>query len=337
MMRVLIVGYGLIGKTRAKAALALAKKLEVELAGTVDPTPRPGDELGDVPHFASLEAAPRSSYDAAVVAVPHHLAKPIALELFAQGKPVLLEKPLGLDRTEAAVIANAAEAVALPSFVGYNYRFLPHFDEVFSRLASGWFGKLRSIDMLLGHGGHPNSAKEWKLDPKLAGGGVLIDPGVHLLDLALVLGPDLAPHAAAGSKGFWGTGIEEDVSVVLRAPSLVATLRVSHIRWVNTFRVEVVGEDGYALLEGRGGTYGPLTARFGKRWAWNDGTRRTQRETEDVLDFGPANPSFERELERVLRAWTGAPLTTSPQHPATMGEALRVAELCDALYRQMAF
>ena len=336
-MRVLVVGHGLIGKQRARALAALEKGDHppgIRLAGTVDPIPRSAELYpSSVPHFADLAEVPSDSFDAAVIALPHHLAAAAARRVLSSGKPMLIEKPLGLNATAAAELASLAERVALPSFVGYNYRFLPTMQKVFERLREGYFGELRSVDMMIGHGGHPRSTEDWKLRPEQAGGGVLIDPGVHLLDLALQVAPNLACTAAQATRGFWKTGIEEDISAILVSGRALISVRVSLIRWVNTFRLEFVGEDGYALVDGRGGTYGPQTLRLGRRWGWNDGSGRSQRQTEEVFDFGPANISLDDEMSAVALAWHTGHLNPVLPHPATIAEGVRVSELCDSMYR----
>ena len=109
----------------------------------------------------------------------------------------------------------------------------------------------------------------------------------------------VAPSFAAATHGFWGTGVEEDAVAVLTDGGLIATLRVSHIRWVNTLRLEVSGDDGYAIGTGRGGTYGPQRVRFGRRWAWNDASGRAQRETERVLELGDDDRVVDRVRDEV--------------------------------------
>jgi predicted dehydrogenase len=248
------------------------------------------------------------------------------------GKPILIEKPLALTAAGAKELEALAARVSRPSFVGYNYRFLPTMQKVFELLRSGSLGELRSVDFFIGHGGHPRSTDDWKLRPEQAGGGVLIDPGVHLLDLALQVAPDLTCAATEASRGFWKTGIEEDVSAVLRTTRTIVSVRVSLIRWVNTFRLEFVGEDGYALVDGRGGTYGAQTLRVGRRWAWSDGSGRSQRQTEETFDFGPANVSLDDEMSAVATSWLAGASSPDQPHPATMSEGVRVAELCDSMY-----
>ncbi|MGH2852776.1 MAG: Gfo/Idh/MocA family protein, partial [Solirubrobacteraceae bacterium] len=301
-------------------------------AATVDPASEGLLEPGGAPHYATLAELPRGAYDAAVVAVPHDRAMAIAAEVLGAGRPGLGEKPLGVRGADARRLERLAAGLPRPSFVGYNYRYLPAVAELLSRAGAGELGELRNIDMLVGHGGHPGSAVGWKLDPARAGGGVLLDPGVHLLDLLLALAPAAHCVAIEATRGFWPTGIEEDVVATFRQERLLATVRVSHIRWVNTFRLEAFGDDGYAIAEGRGGNYGPMTLRLGRRWAWTEAGAPSQRESERVESFGSRNDSLRAELADVVACWRGEETVAGDPRPATMGEARRVTELCERLY-----
>jgi 1,5-anhydro-D-fructose reductase (1,5-anhydro-D-mannitol-forming) len=328
-LRIAVIGLGLIGRQRADA---VGRIEGATLAATVDPMladPRPGTAA---PHYAALAELPDNSYDAAVVAVPHDRACPIAAGVLRAGKPVLVEKPLGVRGVDARELEALAAELWAPSFVGYNYRYLPAISELLRYAAQGELGELRNIDMYVGHGGHPDSAKGWKLDPARAGGGVLLDPGVHLLDLLLQLAPSADCTAIEATRGFWRTGIDEDVVALFRDGCMIATVRVSHIRWVNTFRVEVFGESGYALAEGRGGNYGPMTLRLGRRWAWTEAGTASQRESEIVRNYGTHNDSLRDELAGVVARWRGEELPTDRPHPATMPEARHITELCERLY-----
>lgn len=329
-IRFAVVGCGFMGTKRIEAIGLLE---DARLAATVDPFREPAETRA--PHYRDLAELIPEAYDAAVVAVPHDAAPGLTDTLLAAGKPVLVEKPLATSAAVARKLERLAEKVPAPSFVGYNYRFLPTVRKLLSVAADGSLGRLRSIDMTIGHGGHPGSGKEWKLDPRRAGGGVLLDPGVHLLDLLLQLAPEASCTALEATRGFWGGGIEEDVVVVFRANQLLVSLRVSHIRWINTFRIELFGEDGYCLAEGRGGNYGPMILRLGKRWGWDADRDLTQRESEAVEEFGTTDLSLRDELAEVTRSWRTDRLPDHAFHPATFAEARAVVELLDELYARM--
>ncbi len=332
-LRVLVIGYGLIGRQRAQA---LAELDGACVAATVDPVADDPSQTTGAPHPADLGEVATEDYDAAIIAVPHDRAGELVAAVLRADRPVLIEKPLGMSGEEASALAQLAAGLPLPSFVGYNYRFLPAVSMLLEAARSGALGRLRNVDLLLGHGGHPRSAEGWKLDPARAGGGVILDPGVHLLDLLLALEPEIHCTDVQGTRGFWPTGIEEDVVATFRREQLLATVRVSHIRWVNTFRLEVVGEDGYAIAEGRGGNYGSMELRLGRRWAWNEPGAGSQRESEELHEFGSDNVSLRDELDAVLSAWRTGRQDAGPVHPATMAEGRAVTECAEELYRRLA-
>jgi predicted dehydrogenase len=331
-VRVAVVGLGLIGRQRVEA---LHRITGARLVATVDPIASPQPSETRVPHHRSLAELPIDSYDCAVVAVPHDVAVDLARQLLHAGRPILIEKPLGVSSTDARELEVLAAGLERPSFVGYNYRYLPAIAELVRRADSGDLGRLRNLDLLVGHGGHPQSGEGWKLDPIRAGGGVLLDPGVHLLDLLLRLTPDVRCTNIEATIGFWPTRIEEDVVVSFRHERTISTVRISHVRWVNTFRVELFGEDGYAIAEGRGGNYGPMTLRVGRRWAWTADGVASQRESEQTWHFGERNDSLHDELADVIARWRGAAPSTVQPRPATMSEAREITELCERLYARI--
>jgi 1,5-anhydro-D-fructose reductase (1,5-anhydro-D-mannitol-forming) len=330
-VRIVVVGLGLIGRQRAQA---LNRIPGARLVATVDPFTSPEQHTA-VPHHRSLGELPTDGYDCAVVALPHDVAIEVARELLRDGHAILIEKPLGVSGADARELEALASALDRPSFVGYNYRYLPAVAELLRRAYSGDLGRLRNLDMLVGHGGHPQSGEGWKLDPVRAGGGVLLDPGVHLLDLLMLLTPEVSCTNIDATSGFWPSGIEEDVVASFRHQRTISTVRVSHVRWVNTFRVELFGEDGYGVAEGRGGNYGPMTLRLGRRWAWAGAGVASQRESEETRSFGEHNDSLHDELADVVACWRGAEPSPRQPRPATMSEARAITELCEQLYARI--
>ncbi|HLM85023.1 MAG TPA: Gfo/Idh/MocA family oxidoreductase [Solirubrobacteraceae bacterium] len=328
-VRIAVVGLGLIGRQRVDALHRIAG---ARLVATVDPSvsPKPGEH--EVPHYRSVSEVPPDGFDCAVVAVPHNVAVDIARQLLGAGRAILIEKPLGVSSADARELEALAAVLERSSFVGYNYRYLPAIAEMMRRAQAGDLGRLRNLDLLVGHGGNPRSGEGWKLDPRLAGGGVLLDPGVHLLDLLLRLAPEVRCSNIEATSGFWPSGIEEDVVANFRHERMIGTVRVSHVRWVNTFRVELFGEDGYAIADGRGGNYGPMTLRIGRRWAWTQAGVVSQRESEQTWDYGGHNDSLYDELADVVARWRGDGPAAQQPRPASMSEARAITELCEQLY-----
>ena len=295
--RAAIVGFGLIGRERLKALQSLAPSVVV--VGVSDPALTSETLGGDVPLLPDLDALIRIEPDVVIVATPHDIAVPIVSTLLATGTRVLIEKPLGRTGAEAEALV-LAQAHPGQLHVGFNYRFLAGVSALLSDAAAGWFGNLISATMTLGHGGSPGDEETWKLDPQRAGGGCLLDPGVHAIDLLTVLlGTDLDVCGASTWKGFWNTGIEEEGHVLLRAPGgALGRAELSVARWRSTFRLEVNGTEGYGVVTGRGRSYGPQEYRRGRRWGWMNTGR--QADSEELVVLDPGEESFVRETEALL-------------------------------------
>jgi predicted dehydrogenase len=161
------------------------------------------------------------------------------------------------------------------------------------------FGNIISVNMVLGHGGNPRDKTSWKLDPEKTGGGVLIDPGIHLLDLCNYM---FAGKIQVGNvltwRGFWNTGIEEEAHVLMQSEQSIINLQLSVTRWRSTFRIEINGDEGYCVVEGRGRSYGRQQYRRGKRWAWMSG--KPQKETEELVVETDGDDVFQKEISALF-------------------------------------
>jgi len=324
LIRIAIVGLGLIGRERLRAVRRLrAEGLGIDIVALLDPF------AADIAALAYEEGASvcRKLEDVAVcrpdltvVAVPHDAAAETAGALMNTGLRILLEKPLGRDLQEARAIAQLQQFDRQLS-IGHNYRFFAGVAALVDDARRGIFGTPIGLTLVLGHGGSPADQQSWKLDPVRAGGGCLIDPGIHLIDLTVLLNGGLAAVAGGHAwRGFWNTGIEEDCHLILTGGSIPSIdLHVSVVRWRSTFRVEFHGMDGYGIVEGRGRSYGPQTYRRGKRWGWQGGP--SQAESEELVVTSSADDAFAAELRDILFG--------DPCRAASAQESLLNMELLD--------
>ncbi len=248
----------------------------------------------------SLELLIDRGVKAAIVATPHDISTKIASRLLDCGIEVLLEKPMGRSLTEARLLHSHPYAKNLS--VGFNYRFMSSVHEAKQIVDSKVLGKIHTIRMDLGHGGSPNDKSSWKLDPQTAGGGVILDPGIHLLDLIFyIFSYDFAEVRFSGANswsGFWKTGIEEAVNAVGTASGANLNFSVSVVAWKTRFEIEIIGTDGYLKLSGRGRSDGPQIITKGERWGWMGGQSQIESETSKTVSM--TDDSLAKEVEAWL-------------------------------------
>ncbi len=195
-MKALVIGAGMIGRERIKAL----EKLKVETF-VVDPL------YSKITLDDGLSMEP----DWVFICTPHDVAVQIAPEVYSNCFKVLCEKPLGRTPEEYEDIINKFS----PYYrVGFNYRFYKGVKQLLEDCRSNLFGDLVSVNMVLSLGDGPGSEKTWRLDPDRAGIGAILDPGIHLIDLALQISGGLTKDYQRDWSGFWDTGIIEESHVL---------------------------------------------------------------------------------------------------------------------------
>ena len=256
-----IIGCGLIGKKRA-AALANVPGAVVAVACDLDGA-RAASLAGTIPGCRPCTDDFRegdsgfSGVNAVIVSPLNASLAPIALAAVKAGKHVLVEKPGALGASELRALgAEAAKSGALVR-VGYNHRFHPGLLKAREIVDSGVLGPLMFLRGRYGHGGRKGYDREWRADPKLSGGGELIDQGVHLIDLASWFLGDFATVEGHAATYFWDMKVDDNAFLSLRtAGGQTAWLHVSCTEWKNMFSFEIYGRDGKISIDGLGGSYG---------------------------------------------------------------------------------
>lgn len=311
-----VVGYGLIGKKRAKA---IKEKNEI-LSFVVDPNHQPGDIF--YKSYNDLPINILESLDGVVISVPHFLIID-AVKFFSKYvKNLLVEKPLGLNLTECKEIIKLEEKERLSIKTGFNYRYLKNVEKLKELILQDYFGEIFQIDMRLEHGGRPGMENEWKLNKSKAGGGVVIDPGVHLFDLINYLfSSDINVDFVKSSTKFWNVDVEDSLSCILNVDKITANISVNLYSWVNSFSIRVYGKHGFANLSGRGGNYGPLKIEAYKRWSWQTG------EEPISFDYGEEDDSFSRETYDFIN-------NPNCNKISNTSDALNAMKIVDSIYGQ---
>jgi len=135
----------------------------------------------DIPVSPSIDAV-STSFDGAIVATPNHLHAPMTKTLLERGVPVLVEKPMAVEESEAEEIVAIAAARGLIVSVGYHTRHSGACRVLKHCVASGRFGETLRIAHQDGSIGGWSPVSAYNLNMKTAGGGVLTSTGTHFID-----------------------------------------------------------------------------------------------------------------------------------------------------------
>jgi predicted dehydrogenase len=214
-IRIAILGCGAITKSRHLPAVMAHPDLQ--LIALVDTDIQRATGLAQA-HNArcSIVSDYRSVFgevDAIIDALPNHLHAPVVLEALHAGVHVLCEKPLATNSADARACCELATQTSLILAVGMNRRFQPTSRILRSILEEGLLGDLQDYDCQYGGSYDWETASGFYFSKAKAGGGVLIDHGVHLLDsLSDLFGPVVRFEYQDDD---WGSGVEANALVDL--------------------------------------------------------------------------------------------------------------------------
>lgn len=172
--------------------------------------------------------------DAIYIGVPNKFHAPLALRALQAGKHVLLDKPFALNLAEAQEVADLAQAKGLTLMLGMNHRFRPESQRLRSLVAQGVLGEIYHAKAFWFRRSGIPKLGTWFGNKALAGGGALLDIGVHLLDLCLFLSGKWDPVAVTGAtytkfgnrglgEGKWGKS-DKDPNLVFDVDDFASAL-----------------------------------------------------------------------------------------------------------------
>ena len=271
ILRVAILGLGDYA-TRVANAMQSCKK--AKLVGAISGTPSklpvwqskyniPAKNCYNYQTLDQIKDNP--DIDAVYVITPNATHKDFVIRSARAGKQVICEKPMAVSPEEAQEMVDACKAAGVQLLVGYRMHFEPKTLEVIRMRKAGEFGKIRFFQGLSGFvSGDP---RQWRRNPKLAGGGAMMDIGIYSVNGARYM---------VGEEPVWITaqevktepdrfveGIDETIQFQMGFPSGAVASCLSTYNMNNLDRFFLDGSDGYAeLLPATG--YGPTQGRTHK-------------------------------------------------------------------------
>ncbi|HTU21212.1 MAG TPA: Gfo/Idh/MocA family oxidoreductase [Gemmataceae bacterium] len=323
-MRVAIIGCGLIGHKRAGALPA-----DVKLVAVADASHPRAQHLANA--FSGCEVEPdwqsciaRRDTDAVIVSTVNDALAAVTLAAVRKGKHVLVEKPAARHADELRPVRDAARAAGVVVKVGFNHRFHPAFVKARQLCDAGELGPLLYVRGRYGHGGRLGYDREWRADPAVAGGGELLDQGVHLIDLSRWFLGDFVDVWGQTATYFWDMPVEDNGFLALRTSrGQTAWLHASCTEWKNLFSFELFGRDGKVQIDGLGGSYGVERLSFYRTLPQMGPPETT------IWEYPGDDLSWRAELAHFRDC-----IEANRQPMGTLEDAIAALEIVEGVYRQ---
>ncbi len=325
-----IVGYGYMGKIRKTV---IQDNPELELLGISDTNPAALADLNPVcKTFNDYRQLVDCGVDIVFVCTPNFYSPEVVIYSLNHGKHVFCEKPPGRTVDDIRRIMHAERTNrGVRLMFGFNHRYHPGIKEAKVLVDSGRFGKILSLRGIYGKSGGLSYKKSWRNNRELSGGGILLDQGIHMLDLFRFFCEDFDEVKGFINTSFWDTEVEDNAYAILRnRVGQVAMLHSSATLWKHTFRLEILLENGYLIASGllsKTGSYGRETLTIGRR-QFEDEALALGNPREELVYFD-RDASWNLEVEAFLDCIKNNKCVVN----SSSQDALKVMAIIDKIYR----
>lgn len=243
-----IIGLGKMGGIRAQTIRE--NDLSLLISGT-DPDP-PAKGFDDMQLLPDYQSVIDSGVDAVLVCTPNRFIPDVVSAALDAGKHVFCEKPPGrnVDDIEQIMQAEKRNPGLILKF-GFNHRYHNGIMEAKKVVESRKYGKVLWMRGVYGKAEGSGNPNDWRLDPSLSGGGILLDQGIHMLDLFRHFCGEFSEIKSMCTTAYWDIPVEDNAFVLLRnKQGQIAMLHSSFTQWKHRFTLEICLEDGYVVVDG---------------------------------------------------------------------------------------
>jgi len=273
-----------------------------------------------------------SDIDAVIVSAYVKVAADYTIRALKAGKHVFCEKPPSMNSEEMKQVIEIEKQTGKVLKYGFNHRFHFSVTEAKKIIESGSLGKLLWMRGVYGKAGSIDFHDNWRNYRHFSGGGILLDQGIHMLDLfRFFSNSEFKCLSSVIKTSYWDIECEDNAFLTLESEQgQIATLHSSATQWKHKFLLEMTFEDGYVNLDGilsSTRSYAPETMIIGKR-EFEDITFAMGKPQETTTYF-ESDKSWDYELAEFIEAINGQGSIKN----GTSNDAFEIMKLVDEIYK----
>jgi len=249
-LRVGIAGYGVVGKRR-RTFIDMNPNLKTVAVSDVNFS---GDGVlpDGVLYFNDYKKLVEEKLDILFVCLPNYLAPESTIAGLERGIHVFCEKPPGRTVEDIEnVIKVEKKHPKLKLKYGFNHRYHDSVKEALRIIESKELGDIINIRGVYGKSKIIPFSGGWRAERRYAGGGILLDQGIHMVDLMRLFCGDFLEIKSFVKNSYWHHDVEDNAyALMLDTKGRVAMLHSSATQWQHRFVLEITLAEGYIELRG---------------------------------------------------------------------------------------
>lgn len=250
-LKVGIAGYGVVGKRRR---LCVDNHPDMTMVAVCD---RMFDSDGvfddGLRYYTDYRKLLQEELDVLIVCLTNEIAPEVTIAGLEKGLHVFCEKPPGRDVTDIEkVIACENKYPDLKLMYGFNHRYHESVQEAQQIIKSGELGKIINLRGVYGKSKLITfNQPDWRTKRDIAGGGVLLDQGIHMVDLMRLFAGEFLDVHSFISNDQWGYDVEDNAYALMKTEQgVVGMLNSSATQWRHRFNLDINLEKGSLILGG---------------------------------------------------------------------------------------
>lgn len=250
-LRAGIAGYGIVGKRRR---VCVDAHPEMELVAVCDRIYESKGVFDDgVRYYSHYKDLLKEELDVLIVCLTNDIAAKVTIAGLERGLHVFCEKPPGRSLEDIASVIQCEKK--FPNQVlkyGFNHRYHDSVQDALKIIRSGDLGKIIQLRAVYGKSKLITfNQPDWRTKREIAGGGVLLDQGIHMVDLLRLFAGEFVDVQSIISNSHWGYDVEDNAYAIMRTgDGIVATLNSSATQWRHRFHLDINLERGSLILGG---------------------------------------------------------------------------------------
>lgn len=249
-LRVGIAGYGVVGKRR-RWFVDLHPKLKT--VAVCDRTfPGQGSFDDGVRYYTHYRRLLEEKLDVLFVCLTNDIAAEVTIAGLESGLHVFCEKPPGRDLLDIAwVIVCERRHPRQKLKYGFNHRYHDSVRDALRIVQNQELGKIINMRGVYGKSRMHTLESDWRTKRVVAGGGILLDQGIHMVDMMRLFAGEFVEVYSFISNGFWNHDVEDNAYALMRTgDGIVAMLHSSATQWRHRFQLEISLRRGTIVLSG---------------------------------------------------------------------------------------
>ena len=323
-MKVGIAGYGIVGKRRHHF---IDQHHNLEVVAVCDQVFE-GNSFEGLQCFNTYEDLIKLELDILFVCLPNNVAAQATIAGLKRGMHVFCEKPPGMDVADIeAVIETELKSPSLKLKYGFNHRYHDSVTETLRLIQSGELGEVINLRGVYGKSRIIPFSGGWRSKREFAGGGILLDQGIHMVDLMRLFCGEFVEVKSFISNSYWKHDVEDNAYAIMKdQKGRIAMLNYSATQWQHKFNLEISLTQCYIELHGilsGSKSYGEEKIVIGKRNEESDNGQMESKTIKFLQDNSWRDEIFE---------FADAVINNKPIVSGTSKDALETMKLVFNIY-----